>query len=185
MHLNDVEEIPTELLDQFPQFSAGDLLVSLRESNLVMVVEPSTGRIKWHHTGPWIQQHDPDWEPDGTISVFDNRYDKSVYGGTLGGSNIISIDPKTDTAEYLYGRGEGQHFYTKQQGNHQIFPNGNILVNETDAGRVFEVTPSGDIVWEFINRYNNEEVIQIRDATRYPPDYFQVSDWGCPDTAGN
>ncbi len=179
VHLNEVEEIPPEYLDAFPMFSAGDLLVSLRQPNLVMVVEPSTGRIKWHRTGPWIQQHDADWQPDGTITVFDNRFDGSPYGSILGGSNIISVDPRTDEVRYLYGDREGQHFYTRQQGNHQVLPNGNILINETNAGRVFEVTPSGDIVWEYVNRYSEERVVKTRDAIRYPHDYFEVSDWSC------
>ncbi len=179
VHLNDVEEIPTEFLGAFPQFSAGDLLVSLRQSNLVMVVEPSSGRIKWRRTGPWIQQHDADWQPDGTITVFDNRYDFSPYGRHFGGSNIISVDPKTDTIRYLYGKGADQHFYTPVQGDHQVLPNGNVLINESSAGRAFEVTPNGDIVWEYINRYSDEEVFRLRDATRYPPDYFQVPDWTC------
>jgi hypothetical protein len=28
-------------------------------------------------------------------------------------------------------------------------PNGNTLITESDRGRVFEITPSGEIVWEF------------------------------------
>ena len=33
----------------------------------------------------------------------------------------------------------------------QRLPNGNTLITESDAGRVFEVTEGGDIVWEFVN----------------------------------
>jgi hypothetical protein len=179
VHLNDIEEIPLEYLDAFPQFSAGDILVSLRQSNLVMVVDPTSRKVKWRKTGPWIQQHDADWQPDGTITVFDNRYDRSPYGGVLGGSNIISIDPKTDKARILYGENRDEHFYTSVQGDHQILPNGNILITESSAGRVFEVTPAGDIVWEYVNRYSETEVFRVRDATRYPPGYFEVSDWRC------
>ena len=30
-------------------------------------------------------------------------------------------------------------------------PNGNTLITESDGGRLFEVTPDNEIVWEFIN----------------------------------
>ncbi len=30
-------------------------------------------------------------------------------------------------------------------------PNGDWLITESDGGRLFEVAPDGDIVWEFVN----------------------------------
>lgn len=62
---------------------------------------------------------------------------------------------------------------------HQRQPNGNELIAEAHAGRVIEVTPSGEIVWEFINRYDAETVAIVTGATRYPYDYFTVTDWSC------
>jgi hypothetical protein len=38
-------------------------------------------------------------------------------------------------------------------GNAQRLPNGNTLINEASFGRVFEVTPQGEAVWEFVNPY--------------------------------
>jgi len=50
---------------------------------------------------------------------------------------------------------------------------------ESDAGRVFEINPAGDIIWKFINRYDADHVAYVNDALRYPPDYFKVGDWSC------
>ncbi|MEM7709714.1 MAG: arylsulfotransferase family protein [Pseudomonadota bacterium] len=61
-HPNDVEELSSEMADAFPMFEAGDLMFSLRELNLVAVVDPSTGILKWWRHGPWLKQHDPDFE---------------------------------------------------------------------------------------------------------------------------
>ena len=33
----------------------------------------------------------------------------------------------------------------------QRLPNRNTLITETDTGRAFEVTPEGEIVWQFLN----------------------------------
>ena len=154
IHLNDVEEIPQEFLHQFPQFNSGEVLLSLREVNMVMVLDPDTGEIKWHHIAPWLQQHGADWQADGAITVFDNRFDLSGDGGVLGGSNVISIDPENSAAQVLYGGKKGQDFYTTTQGDHQILGNGNILITESNAGRVIEVTSAGELVWEHVNRYS-------------------------------
>ncbi len=76
-HLNDIEELPERLAPDFPSFQAGDLLISLRNRNLVMVLDRETRLIKWWHIGSWIRQHDPDWVAGGTISVFDNNRDET------------------------------------------------------------------------------------------------------------
>ena len=179
VHLNDVEEIPTDRIDRFPMFDAGDLLVSLRQPNMVIVLDPDTEKIKWHQTGPWIQQHDVDWQLDGTITVFDNGVDTSFSGEHLGGSNVVSIDPISRAVSYLYGNQPDQHIYTSIQGDQQVLDNGNVLITESMAGRVIEVTPSGKIVWEYINRYSEKEVVLVSDAIRYPPDYLSFEDWLC------
>jgi hypothetical protein len=34
--------------------------------------------------------------------------------------------------------------------------NGNTFINEGPKGRFFEVTPDGEIVWEYLNQYRGE-----------------------------
>lgn len=92
-HLNDVEELGAELAGSFPGFAAGDLLISLRELNLIFVLDPGGEIIKWHQTGPWFGQHDPDFLPSGWISVFSNNNDGTANGSILGGSTIFEVHP--------------------------------------------------------------------------------------------
>ncbi|MFQ5347378.1 MAG: arylsulfotransferase family protein [Rhodothalassiaceae bacterium] len=179
-HLNDVEVLQRKDAAAFPMFEPGDLLVSFRNTNLLFVFNPDTGAVKWHQTGPWIRQHDPDFRPDGLISVFDNRKDDTATGSILGGSRILAVDPATGEVRELY-RGSAAHpFFTNVLGKHQLLANGNILVSSGYQGRVFEVTPAGDIVWEYINRYDADRIILLHEGTRYPRDYFTVADWSCP-----
>jgi hypothetical protein len=178
-HLNDVEELKSDMAVHFPEFAAGDLMISLRNYNLVMVFDPRTHKVKWHQTGPWIKQHDPDFETTGHITVFDNRSDGTDTGAILGGSNILDIDPRTRATEVVYGSARKHKLFTKFRGKHQVLPNGNLLITESHAGRVFEVDREGNLVWEFINRFDETSVAVIGMAVRYPESFFDVKDWRC------
>jgi Arylsulfotransferase (ASST) len=172
VHLNDVDVLTEELAPAFPLFEAGDLLLSLRNVNLLMVVHPDTQKVKWTRTGPFLRQHDPDFLPDGRISVFDNRRDETGNHG-FGGSRILSIDPRSVAGDVtIYGARPGQHFYTDTMGDHQPLENGNQLISESEKGHAFEIAPDGTVVWSWVNRWKDGSVGKISQATRYPANYL-------------
>ncbi len=138
-HLNDVEALPAALASDFPQFSPGDLLLSFRNRNLVMVIDPATLAIKWERIGPWVRQHDADWVRGGKIVVFDNNRDGSSDGSVLGGSRIIAVDPRTQDYDVLYGAGAAQHFYAIRRGKQQVLDTGHLFITNAERGHVFEV----------------------------------------------
>jgi Arylsulfotransferase (ASST) len=175
MHLNDIEVLAPEMAPAFPLFDAGDLLVSLRNLNLLMVMSPESEQIKWSMIGPFVRQHDPDFLPDGSISVFDNRRDGGE-GKVFGGSRILELDPVTREVITVYGEEGDQWFYTETKGDHQRLPNGNILITESGAGHAFEVTTHGEVVWSFLNRVDNDHAATIGRATRYPADYMVLEE---------
>ena len=179
-HVNDVEELGPDQAARFPMFAAGDLLVSLRTPNLVLVVDPHTLVVKWFQAGPWLGQHDPDFLNNGRILVFNNNSTGSkASGDRYGGSNILEVDPATHATTYRFGVAPSQHVFTRIMGKHQELESGHLLITESDGGRAFEVEPDGRIVWEFVNRYDDAHNALITEATRYPHDYFRVSDWTC------
>lgn len=178
-HFNDVQQLSTALAPDFPMFVAGDLLMSVRNLNLLMVTDAEVKKIKWFKTGPWIRQHDPDFQPGGTITMFDNHMDATPDGSRNGGSRIWQVDPATDVATVLYGGTPAQHMYSPERGTHQMLPGGGIMITEAEQGRSFQVTPDGKIVWEYVNRWDDKQITWIHDAEVYPADYFKVSDWSC------
>lgn len=186
LHLNKVAELPTAMAKDFPMFNAGDLLLSIRDLNLVMVIDPDTQEIKWWRVGPWIRQHDPKFKAGGTIYVFNNNCYATAFGyfdmertpaGALRVSNILEIHPETDTYRIVYGQKPGQEMLTVARGKHQLTENGGLFITEFDGGRVFETDRDGNIVWEFINRYSADEVAEITEARIYPKSYFTITDW--------
>ena len=68
IHLNSVKPAPTSTR----YWNQGDLLMSSRHLSLVFLYRPDTGKVIWHHAGPWLNQHDPDFLGNHRISVFGN-----------------------------------------------------------------------------------------------------------------
>jgi hypothetical protein len=182
VHTNKIAELSEELSDSFPLFSAGDLALSLRELNLVLVIDGATRRVKWHQTGPWLRQHDPEFRPDGRLSIFNNNVYKTAYNGSYTRpdaplvTNILAIDPVTGETEIIYGQRPGQEMLSVIRGQHELLPGGGMIITEFDAGRVLEVDADGNLVWEYVNLFDDDFVGEITNAALYDSDYFTV-DW--------
>ena len=166
LHTNDVEVLRQDMAAAFPQFAAGDVMLSLRNINTVLVVDGQTWRVKWKMTGPFLMQHDPDFLPNGHILLFDNRITGSKP--LFGYSRILEIDPATRQVVWSYQGTDDEPFYTDSGGVQQLLPNGNVLVVETQGGRVFEVArgSSERIVWEFVNLQEEDFIGGISGAQR-------------------
>ncbi|MEZ5914408.1 MAG: arylsulfotransferase family protein [Parvularculaceae bacterium] len=178
-HVNDVEILSARKAAAFPEFSAGDILVSARRQNMVFVIDRADRKVKWVRIGATQYQHDPDFQPDGSITVFDNRGSAPAsrsngWKGESGGSRIIAVRPGVFDYKVVYQSDFRNTFYSSRRGKHQRLENGNLLITETDAGRVFEATPSGDIVWRYVNRHDDANVGWVMSATRFPSDYVSI-----------
>ena len=112
-----------------------------------------------------IQQHDAEWVPDGTpgagnITIFNNGYER-------GWSSLEEIVPPVDangryilTAGKTYGpekpvwhyeaKNRADFFSSEISGAHRL-PNGNMLICAGVVGNLFEITPDGETVWQYIN----------------------------------
>ena len=180
LHLNDIEPLSSAMADEYPLFSAGDIVVSLKFFDLVMVMSPDTGKVKWHEADQLNHQHDPDFIGDGWIGVFDNNVDFTDRGTMLGGSRIIAFKPDSGESKIIYPTDSASPFYTRQGGKWQLLENGNALIAEAQAGRIFEATPSGKIVWEWIHEPDSNDLVpEVFEGTRYDIDPQTVAQWEC------
>ncbi len=187
LHLNKITELPAAIAPAFPMFEAGDLMVSLREYNLIAVIDPDDWRVKWHQTGPWQRQHDPEFLPDGRIAVFDNGiYRNSLTRGApispedAVASRILTIDPADRSTRTLYGGRPDQPLLSVIRGKIDPTAAGGFLITEFEGGRAVEVDAQGEVIWEYINRHDAGRVAEITEARAYDEDYFTVTDWTCP-----
>lgn len=121
----------------------GDILVSMREMDMIAILDPDTERFVWKWgPGEIDGQHHATLLENGNILLFDNGDDR-------GYSRIIELDPRTKEIVWQYKTDPAEDFFSATRGSCQRLPNDNILITETNRGRVFEITRSGEIVWEF------------------------------------
>jgi len=176
LHMNDVEVLEGEKASAFDIFDEGDIMVSLRNINSIFVLDRDTRLIKWAFSRPLIWQHDPDFTEDGYITVFDNQIDRPSADALVGGSRILRIDPRSRECETVYGGSDDQYFYSEIGGKHQHLANGNILISEMWCDRLFEITPSGEIVWSWMApRWDEYRGIgdKIWEGARYRRGYLE------------
>ena len=126
----------------------GDLLISVRELDLVGFLDLDARALRWTW-GPGVVegQHHPTLTDQDTVVIFDN-------GTRSPKSRVIEVDPLTGAIVWQYGgQNEGQELRSWRRGGSQKLPNGNMLIMESNKGHVFEVTREGEVVWRYYNPF--------------------------------
>jgi hypothetical protein len=111
----------------------------------------------------------------GNILVFDNQGGAGYPPAALGiyaGSRVLEIDPSIGQIVWQYTAEDSGlppwTFFSSFVSNAQRLPNGNTLITEGMTGRLFQVTPSGAVVWEYHSPYaglgvaGEPEVTEVR-----------------------
>lgn len=147
MHANAIDHIDGPRPEWPAAFKANSVLVSIRESSVLAVLDLDSEKITWATRGPWVRQHDPDLLDNGNILLFDNL----GHLGAGGRSRILEIDPKTLAIVWSFSPRADDPFDSEVRGEQEPLANGNVLITDSEAGRLFEVTRAGEVVWEFLN----------------------------------
>ena len=92
----------------------------------------------------------------GHFLVFDNGAPSGYPTVSRSFSRVIEIDPVDDSIPFEYnatnsGATQLWSMYSHFKGTAQRLANDNTLIVEGSSGRIFEIDPTGEIVWEFVN----------------------------------
>ena len=162
------------------RFHPDNIICDSRNSSHLFIIDHESGNIVWQVAPPFVGMdgalgpiagvHGTHMIPkglpgEGNILIFDN-------GGTMPGdlyasqahawSRIIEFNPVDKARVWEYSAttmkaAPGQHgyqfFFSPYISIAQRLPNGNTLIDEGATSRIFEVTPSGEIVWEYRSPY--------------------------------
>ena len=148
-HGNTVIELPD-----------GDLMLSVRNISTLVRINRRTADIDWELGPPPLSgMHAVNPLPNGNLLLFDNgphRVDQARIarnGSAAQFSRVLEIEPSSKNVVWEYRDAVAHSFFSALISNAQRLPNGNTLINEGLFGRLFEVTPEGDVVWEYVNPY--------------------------------
>lgn len=138
-HGNAVVELPD-----------GNLVVSFRVISTVIIIDRASGEVVWQLGAPPLaQQHAPEPLANGNLLIFDNGTHRLDH--PMPYSRVIEVDSATKEIVWTYQEPHLHDFFSPIISNAQRLPNGNTLICEGAFGRLFEVTPEGETVWEYVN----------------------------------
>jgi len=180
LHVNAMTVLgPNKWFTQGDQrFEPQNILISSRNANLLAIIEKKTGRVLWR-LGPdyparsqqklprpvdqIVGQHNPHLiapglPGEGNLLVFDNQGEGGYPPAAMQinpGSRVLEIDPVKKEIIWAYTGADSDRpewtFHSSFISNAERLPNGNTFINEGMNGRFFQVTPAGEIVWEYVN----------------------------------
>ena len=154
----------------------GDFLVSFRVLDTVVMVDRGTGKFSWKWgRGEISHQHHPTQLSNGHILLLDN----GAHRRGLSYSRVIEVDPDSNQVVWEYRGDPLSSFFTHFTGGAERLTNGNTLICEGYEGRMFEVSPKGEVVWEYLSPFFRRDregfANRIFRAHRYDPDYPGLS----------
>jgi hypothetical protein len=112
-----------------------------------------------------VQQHDAQWIPEGSpgaghMTIFNNGYDR---GWSSVEEIVLPLEARsgyTLADGRAYGPGKPvwhyeaknrTDFFSSEISGAQRLPNGNTLICAGIVGNLFEITPAGEMVWQYVN----------------------------------
>lgn len=164
------------------RFHPDNLIIDSREANFIAIIDKQTGKVVWS-LGPNYPKLDPrstkvprpvdqlaglhdanliakGLPGAGNILVFDNQGGSGyppVAATVATGSRVVEIDPISNQIVWQYSAADSNQplwaFHSSFISSARRLPNGNTLIAEGMFGRFFQVTPAGEIVWEYVSPY--------------------------------
>lgn len=161
------------------RFHPDNVVITSRNTNIIAIVDRRSGRVVWR-LGPDYAENGskiprpvdqisagqaacmiPEGRPGaGNMLLFDDQGPSGISPVALdifGGSRVIEIDPVSKEIVWQYSaESSGRPAYAMHAfygGNAERLPNGCTLINAAFFGHVLQVTPGGEIVWEYLSPY--------------------------------
>jgi hypothetical protein len=178
-HTNSIQPLPANKYEpQDSRFKAGNLLVSQRQSSMMIVIDRPSGSVVWSAQKTIAQHHvsmvPPTLIGGGDIIVFDNGGGAGFPRQWRTFSVVREFNPQTLEDTWTYQADDNKMapdtFFSLVRSSAQRLPNGNTLIVESTFGRIFEVThDKKKIVWEYVSPY-----FRYDDTARYTNQIYRA-----------
>jgi len=144
-------------------WTRGDLLISARHLSTIFLYRPSTDRIIWHQTGPWLNQHSVEFIDDHRISIFNNNVVR------IGRGDHYFLNPANTNRVMVYDFDTNEitepfaallnrvRPLSATEGRARILPDGGLFIEETNNGRHLRFT-ADRLLWSRVNDYDDKHI---------------------------
>lgn len=186
LHANSIQYLPPEN----PILRGEELiLVSFRQSSACVIINKHTGEVIWRYGGYLPDEYgklghqhsfhminEKELPGFGNFLIFDNgMHVAGLRDWGLPRSKVVEIKAKTKKIVWAFSHEEQfgawmppeWKFFSPYISGAQRLANGNTLICEGGTGRLFEVTQTGELVWEYLNP-SKEALFR---AYRYGPEF--------------
>ena len=162
--------------DQSPELKKLGWIIGQHHAHMIPRGLPGEGNILVYDNGGWAGYGAPN--PAAPMGV---------KNATRDWSRVLEFDPTTLKLVWSYTPHDAgfvepldaNRFYSPFISAAQRLPNGNTLITEGSDGRIFEVTPEHEIVWEFINPHmDNRNMNMVYRAYRVPYEWAPQAEHG-------
>ena len=144
-HSNSVKVIKKDIRS-IPWMRRGNLVISVRNINVMVVIDPVSEKLVYAAPLKARMQHDIDVLGNGNLLVFDNQGSLT----TGGYSRVFEFHPETQEIVWSYDPvGSEIEFESEFWGMQQRLDNGNTVIVNADSGQILEVNRNQEIVWDY------------------------------------
>ena len=157
IHLNDIQPV----IKDTKYWKKGDLFLSLRNLNTIILYRPSNNEVLKVITGPFVMQHDVDIISDNEISIFNNNLVFTKEGPVA--ENIDILIYNFDTNKFYKKFSQAildNDIITGSGGLSDFLDDGSLLIEEQDSGRLLLFDNQGELEWEYVNKNKNDTIYQ-------------------------
>ena len=130
---------------------------------MIFLYRPSSNKIIWIKSGPWIKQHDVDIINDHEIGIFGNDVIDSKFTSKDNcfinkNNHHYIVDFKKNTIKTNYNKLFAKHkIKTITEGRSKIIFNKGIFIEETCGGRLLFGDEKG-LIWTYVEKIDNEHL---------------------------
>ena len=159
IHMNDI----TPALFDGKYWKKGDLLISARHLSTIFLYRPSSGKILWHQTGPWMNQHDVKFLDEHRISIFGNDVVsavpvKSAFLSNDATNNVYIYDfEKNQITKPFEASMRSNWVRTITEGRARIISEDRVFLEESNYGRHLMLSKNG-LIWSRINFIDDRKI---------------------------
>ncbi len=129
----------------------GEILFSCRTNSRIGIIAADGSKIRWKYGFPDIaHQHHASFLSNGHVQVFDN----GMHRRGNPRSAVVEVNPEDNERTWEYTADPDIQFLSAHISGADRLPGGNVLICEGATGRLFEVTPKSEIVWEWVSPFS-------------------------------